>query len=53
MPLASAGLLLKDFARLRSMVIGVRTEGVWTAAIQLPEADYGTDQQRFTLRSPY
>ncbi len=47
MLLVSAGLLLKDFARLRSMDIGVRTEGVWTAAIQLPEADYATDQKRF------
>ena len=49
MLLVSAGLLLKDFARLRSMDIGVRTEGVWTAAIQLPEADYGTDQQRYNF----
>ena len=49
MLLVSAGLLLKDFARLRSMDIGVRTEGVWTASIQLPEADYGTDQQRFSF----
>ena len=32
MLLVSAGLLLKDFARLRSMDIGVRREGVWTAA---------------------
>jgi putative ABC transport system permease protein len=47
--LVSAGLLLKDFARLRSMDIGVRTEGVWTAALQLPEADYATDQQRFNF----
>jgi putative ABC transport system permease protein len=47
--LVSAGLLLKDFARLRSMDIGVRAEGVWTAAIQLPEADYATDQQRFNF----
>ena len=30
--LASAGLLLKDFARLRGMDIGVRSKGVWTAA---------------------
>jgi putative ABC transport system permease protein len=45
--LVSAGLLLKDFARLRSMDIGVRSEGVWTAAIRLPEADYGSEQQRF------
>jgi putative ABC transport system permease protein len=47
--LVSAGLLLKDFARLRSMDIGVRTEGVWTAALQLPEADYATDRQRFNF----
>ena len=45
--LFSAGLLLKDFARLRSMDIGVRTEGVWSGALQLPEADYGTGAKRF------
>jgi putative ABC transport system permease protein len=44
--LVSAGLLLKDFARFRSVDIGVRREGVWTGAIQLPEATYKTDQQR-------
>ena len=43
----SAGLLLEDFARMRSMDIGVRTDGVWTAAVRLPEAEYGTVQQRF------
>jgi putative ABC transport system permease protein len=47
MLLVSAGLLLKDFARLRNMDIGVRTEGVWTAAVSLPETDYATYQQRF------
>ncbi|MGO9232442.1 MAG: ADOP family duplicated permease [Bryobacteraceae bacterium] len=45
MLLISAGLLLKDFAALRSLDIGVRREGVWTAAIQLPEANYKTDMQ--------
>jgi putative ABC transport system permease protein len=44
--LISAGLLLKDFARVRSTEIGVRREGVWTGAMQLPETTYGTDQQR-------
>jgi putative ABC transport system permease protein len=44
--LVSAGLLLKDFARLRTMDIGVRPEGVLTAAVQLPEAVYSTPQQR-------
>jgi predicted permease len=44
--LISAGLLLKDFARVRSVEIGVRREGVWTGAIQLPETTYKTDQQR-------
>jgi putative ABC transport system permease protein len=47
--LVSAGLLLKDFARLRSMDIGVRTDGVWTAALQLPEADYATELKRFSF----
>ena len=39
--LASAGLLLKDFARMRSLDIGVCPEGVWTATISMPEARYG------------
>jgi predicted permease len=45
--LVSAGLLLKDFARLRNLDIGVRPEGVWTAAVRLPEASYKTDRQKF------
>jgi len=38
--LIGAGLLMKDFVRLRGTDIGVRPDGVWTAAIQLPEATY-------------
>jgi putative ABC transport system permease protein len=45
--LVSAGLLLKDFLRLRSTNIGVRPEGVWTASIALPQAKYKEDQQQF------
>ncbi len=45
--LISAGLLLKDFAALRSLDIGVRRAGVWTAAVQLPEASYKTDRQKY------
>jgi len=45
--LVSAGLLLKDFARLRSLDIGVRREGVWTAAVELPEVNYKTDRQKY------
>ncbi len=44
--LISAGLLLKDFARVRSVEIGVRREGLWTGAVQLPETTYKTDPQR-------
>ncbi|MBS1856916.1 MAG: ABC transporter permease [Acidobacteria bacterium] len=44
--LISAGLLLKDFALVRSVDIGVRREGVWTGAVQLPESTYKTAQQR-------
>ena len=40
--LVSAGLLLKDFARLRNVDIGVRPEGVFTAAVHLPETQYKT-----------
>jgi predicted permease len=47
--LISAGLLLKDFTRLRDLDIGVRTQGVWTAAIQLPETNYKTEQQQFNF----
>ncbi len=49
MLLASAGLLLKDFERVRRIDFGVRTEGLWTAAIQLPESGYETGQARFNF----
>ena len=45
--LVSAGLLLKDFARMRSLDIGVRRQGVWTAAVRLPDASYKTDRQQY------
>ena len=45
--LICAGLLLKDFVRLRSTDVGVRPQGVWTAAIFLPDAKYHEDQQSF------
>jgi putative ABC transport system permease protein len=45
--LVAAGLLLKDFARLRSLDIGVRRDGVWTGAVQLPEASYKSDQRQY------
>ncbi|HEX3879080.1 MAG TPA: ABC transporter permease [Bryobacteraceae bacterium] len=45
--LSGAGLLLKDFVRLRSLDVGVRPDGVWTATVQLPKARYEkTLQQR-------
>lgn len=47
--LISAGLLLKDFMRLRSNNIGVRAQGVWTTAISLPKAKYEEDQQQFSF----
>ena len=47
--LISAGLLLEDFARLRSLDIGVRRQGVWTAAVQLPEAGYKTLRQQYNF----
>ena len=45
--LVCAGLLLKDFVRLRNLDIGVRPQGVFTAGVQLPDVQYKTDQQRF------
>jgi putative ABC transport system permease protein len=47
MLLVSAGLLLKDFARMRGLDIGVRREGVWTGAVNLPEAGYKTNRQQY------
>jgi putative ABC transport system permease protein len=47
MLLVSAGLLLEDFARMRNLDIGVRREGVWTAAVRLPDAAYHTDRQQY------
>jgi len=47
MLLVSAGLLLKDFARVRGLDIGVRRAGVWTAAIRLPEAGYKADRRKY------
>ncbi len=44
--LVSAGLLLKDFARVRTLNIGVRTEGVFTAAVRLPDEQYKTGAQQ-------
>jgi putative ABC transport system permease protein len=44
--LAGAGLLLEDFVRLRNVEVGVRTAGVWTGAVQLPEARYQKDVQQ-------
>lgn len=47
--LASAGLFLKDFMALRRTDVGVRDEGVWTGALQLPDARYesGAAQSAF------
>ena len=45
--LASAGLLLKDFNQLRNTKIGVRTDGMLTAAVNLPRAKYSDQQQQF------
>jgi putative ABC transport system permease protein len=47
--LVAAGLLLKDFARLRQLDTGVRPEGVWTAALQLPEESYRTAKQKLNF----
>ncbi|HLN01982.1 MAG TPA: ABC transporter permease [Bryobacteraceae bacterium] len=45
--LVCAGLLLKDFVKLRNLDIGVRPDGVFTAGVQLPEMQYKTSRQRF------
>ena len=47
--LVCAGLLLKDFIRLRNTNIGVRSQGVLTAAVTLPDSKYGKSEQQFAL----
>ena len=49
--LASAALLLKDFMRLRGKDIGVHPNGVWTAAVMLPESAYKEDAQQTAFAS--
>ncbi len=43
--LASAGLLLRSFAKLREVRIGIRPEGVVTAQVNLPSTKYATLEQ--------
>ncbi len=47
--LISAGLLLRDFMRLRSNNVGVRPEGVWTAVVSLPDSKYKDPQPQFNF----
>ncbi len=47
--LVGAGLLLRDFMRLRTGDIGVRTQGVLTAAITLPTTKYPDAVAGFTF----
>ena len=44
--LIGAGLLLRSFARLRAVDIGVRSENVLTARISLPDTRYSTTQEK-------
>lgn len=47
--LVSAGDLLEDFARLRTLDIGVEPAGVWTAAVMLPENGYKEPAKQFAF----
>ncbi len=47
--LISAGLLLKDFIRLRATKIGVRPENVLTAQINLPESKYSEHSRQMAF----
>jgi putative ABC transport system permease protein len=44
--LIGAGLLLRSFARLRAVEIGVRTENVLTARVSLPDSRYKTTEEK-------
>jgi len=45
--LVGAGHLLKDFVQVRGLDIGVRTAGVWTAGVLLPETGYKEQDRQF------
>ncbi len=47
--LTGAGLLLKSYARLRSVDLGCTTQNVLTMSMTLPEARYMTDAQRVSF----
>jgi putative ABC transport system permease protein len=47
--LIGAGLLLRSFARLRAVNVGVRPENVLTAKISLPASQYKTDQAKVRI----
>ncbi len=47
--LVSAGVLLKDFQRLRNTKVGVRSDGILTAALSLPHAGYPDQQKQFNF----
>jgi predicted permease len=45
--LIAAGLLLRDFAALRTTDVGVRGSNIWTAGVRLPNATYKEQQKQF------
>ena len=47
--LTSAGMLLKDFQRLRNTKVGVRSDGIVTAALSLPNGGYSDQQKQFNF----
>ena len=51
--LASAGILLKDFQRLRETKIGVRSDGILTAAVQLPKSTYPDQVHQWAFEQQY
>jgi predicted permease len=44
--LAGAGLLIRSFVHLSRVDLGIRTEGVLTFAVSLPDATYGARERR-------
>ncbi len=47
--LVSAGLLLKDFLAIRNTEVGVRSKGVWTGALMLPQQRYEKQQEQYNF----
>ena len=51
--LASAGILIKDFERLRETKVGVRSDAILTAAVRLPNSAYPDQTHQWAFEQQF